>query len=295
LPTTPSPKHGLTRPADGDFINSWPASTRQVIDYLDPYIAGAITTTPRPAAGLFGRFHLAADGTLTFDTGSAWVEIRSGVVGVAQLAADVPLPPVGTILPYAGTALPGNGKWAWAAGGLVDRSLYSEFYAAQGGAAHTYNGGVDPGGNLVRLPDKRGRVSVGADTMGGGASAGRLTTNATTSKSHPNAVGQNGGSERHSLIGDESGMPLHAHTASQAAHTHTISGGFNVNPNASAGDSSPAMGNAQNGAYFYGGVSGGTNSLTPAVTVANAAKVAAATDHNNVQPYEVDNYIVRVA
>src|ERR1044072_8033815 len=90
MPDTPSPKHGLVRPADTDFINAWPSQVRSIVDYLDPRIATIITGAPRPAAGVVGRFHKADDGTLTFDDGTNWVELpnvplQSADIGDAQV------------------------------------------------------------------------------------------------------------------------------------------------------------------------------------------------------------------
>jgi hypothetical protein len=105
-------------------------------------------------------------------------------------------------LPAGVTAVPGTTpEFAWADGDLIDRTIYTVFFAVVG---HGYNAGVDPGGTplKVRKPDKRGRVMVGADNMGIGA-AGRLTTAA----GHNNARGQNGGEERHTLSTNE--LPQH--------------------------------------------------------------------------------------
>lgn len=113
-----------------------------------------------------------------------------GTLGVAT-SGDVTtlleaMVPIGVPIPYGGSSLPAGGRWDWADGGLINKTTYSEFFGALG---HVYNGGVDPGSNMVRKPDKRGRVSVGADNFGQGA-AGRL----------PNSnrvLGQSGGAERH--------------------------------------------------------------------------------------------------
>lgn len=105
---------------------------------------------------------------------------------------DTGAPPIGTVIAYAGSVLPAGNKWDWADGGLIDRTTFATFYGRVG---HAYNGGADPGANKVRKPDKRGRVSVGADNFGAGA-AGRI----------PNSnrlLGQWGGEERHQLVYQE--------------------------------------------------------------------------------------------
>lgn len=108
--------------------------------------------------------------------------------------------PVGFIAWDAGSALPTLAGWVWdyADGGLIDRTTYLGFFNRVG---HAHNGGIDPGANKVRKPDKRGRGIVGADTFpaspisGAAGAAGRLTTAA----GHSNARGQTGGEERHTL------------------------------------------------------------------------------------------------
>src|SRR4051812_9818380 len=85
--------------------------------------------------------------------------LRDRIEGVlAQM-----LVPVGGLLAYAGSGDPAGGGWLLADGRLIDRTTYLAFFTAVG---HAYNGGVDPGSNKVRLPDKRGRGSIGADNMG---------------------------------------------------------------------------------------------------------------------------------
>lgn len=275
MPDVPSAKHGVTRPADGDFINDWPAIMRDAIDDFDALIATAIETDPRPAAGVFGRMHRAPDGALSFDTGAAWVELARAAV--AQLGAVE----VGMIVAYAGAALPAGGNYAWADGALIDRldggGQPTEFFNRVG---HVYNGGVDPGSNKVRLPDKRGRVSVGADNMGQGA-AGRLPNNLR-------ARGQSSGEERHLLTAAESGTNANGATDNDGAHAHNVQNLRAVDDATDAGGFI-AMTND-------GGIPGtlGTGSNDSPHTHSLAAR-SADTAHNNLQPYEVDNYIVRIA
>jgi microcystin-dependent protein len=284
VPDTPSPKHGIVRPADGDFINSWPATTRAIVDYLDPIIAVAITTEPRPAAGLSGRWHRASDGTISFDTGSAWVEIarfsdlaqlgaggdNQLAVTAAMLAADVPLPEIGSQVVTASQFLPGNGKWAWCDGSLIRADLYPTFAANVGNA---YNGnanpGVDGGGHqLIRLPNKAGRVSVAAGTASdpvpfGGAAKAR---------------GARGGEEKHRLL-LASEIPAHAHGGGSHLHIAYNTVDYGLPPTFAGGNQ--GVGQGQTNTSYSGTIIGTEGSSTP--------------DHNNMQPYEVDNWMVRIA
>jgi microcystin-dependent protein len=163
---------------------------------------------------------------------------------------------VGTILPYAGIALPdppGAAAYAWADGGLIDRTTYATFFSR---VQHAYNGGVDPGSNMVRLPDKRGRVSIGADSMGQGA-ANRLTAAA----GHPNAQGQSGGEERHTQATAEVGGHGHADNLSVDSHSHAATGlavGTQVAFSASVGTESADHAHATSGYYITSGYASGT-------------------------------------
>lgn len=116
MPTTPSDRLGLVRPADGDFINTWPNVNRQALDLIDDIAVVFNTTDPRPAAGVPGRFHRhpAPPGVISYDTGTTWVQVYpalttkvflesrsflvAGVVNPANVFVDV-IPPV--IVPVA--------------------------------------------------------------------------------------------------------------------------------------------------------------------------------------------------
>lgn len=274
MPDAPTPKHAIEQPADGDFINQWPAIMRTALGQLDTLLAAFVEDDPRPAAGVSGRFHRAADGTISFDTGAAWVEVaRMGHGARHAELGDDPMPgqlPIGGIIPYAGQALPPGGAFAWADGSLIDRidgnGNPTEFFNRVG---HAYNGGVDPGANKVRLPDKRGRVSVGADSYGQGA-AGRLPNS-------NHGRGQSGGEERHTLAAAESGVNGSGSTTTFAEHQVQI--------NSPAGGIGGLTAYEGNGHQFdtYANHSHGLNART------------ADSPHNNMQPYEADNYIVRIA
>lgn len=178
--------------------------------------------------------------------------------------------PIGSCIPYCMANEPTDGRWSLADGGLIDRTVYSAFFA---GAGNAYNGGVDPGSNKVRKPDKRGRGSVGADSMGTSAASGGPTGNAgrlTTLVGHLNARGQNGGAERYALATTE--IPAHAHLDNYNALM-----GFPPGDHyAFAQSSGPAdfyLSHNQTGGQPAGG----------------------GLPHENMSPYEVDLWIVRIA
>lgn len=118
--------------------------------------------------------------------------------------------------------------------------------------------GAGNGTTTFNVPDKRGRVSVGRDDMGG-LYAGRMTTGGSGVTG--TALGASGGSETHTLT-----------TAQIPAHNHPI------------GDSAGATGSASGGGKFFAGT--GT-----ATTTANSTGGGGA--HNNTQPSQVDNWIIK--
>lgn len=192
--------------------------------------------------------------------------------------------PIGGQAPYGGVGDPAGGHWMLEDGRSLAIADYGELHAVIG---FRYNpGGTDPGNGTFAIPDKRGRASVGADTMGTPqGAASRLTT----AKGHANVLGQNGGAERHKLIKAE--LAVHDHPATQAAHSHpnpTISGWVETPGSAAAGTRMQGT----PGTYYLGEVPvNPTGSAQPAVTVSNAGSD---NEHNNTQPYEVDNWIIRV-
>jgi microcystin-dependent protein len=191
--------------------------------------------------------------------------------------ADIGAPvPIGAIVPYAGSALPAGGQWLWADGALVSATTYAGLFAICG---HAYNGGIDPGGGNFRKPDKRGRVSMGADNFGQGA-AGRLPN--TTNKTR----GLNGGEERHQTTLAETA----AHTHVQNAHSHPAPEG---SPDAYlVSDDTPQFYDAPR-ASGVGTQPRSAVSTTGSTTAVNQS-AGSGTPHNNLPLYEVDTYIVRV-
>lgn len=262
MPDAPTPKHGLTQPADDEFINAWPALMRAALGDLDALIAVVNEEDPRPAAGTFGTFHRDADGTISFDTGLGWVTIAQAAL------SDLSAVPISGIVAYAGSILPPGGAYAWADGSLIDRQVGGVDTTFFTRVQHAYNGGVDPGSLKVRLPDKRGRGSVGAANMGGPAGA-VAASNARAAV----ARGAGGGEVLHLLSAGESGLPNHSHK------THYEYGA--AAPNWAGLAYREETARQFDTMLESEGVTGGA--------------LAAGSGHNNLQPYEVDHYIVRIA
>ena len=293
MPGPDTDKYGLPTLAGTDLINAYPAVFNEAIETLDDTIAAIITTMPRPAAGKVGRFHMAPDGTVSFDTGAAWVTLVpdtavQGLSFVGQLAFDA----------GSGDLAFANQEWLQADGRLIDRTTYATYFARAG---HAHNGGVDPGSNQVRIPDYRGRTHVGPDNMGTVRGAANLIPNSNRAR------GQNGGAERHTLASAESGVAAHGHadtinfaTGGGGAHSHVKSsegGDFAVGNTGSpfalpyGSGSGPAL--KLDGATATTG-SDHNHPMTKSGAVTNHAGAAAASPHNNMQPYAVDSVLVRV-
>jgi microcystin-dependent protein len=192
-------------------------------------------------------------------------------VGGLWLAAAGGAMPIGIQLPYVGDTDPGDIgggiTFLLADGRLISRTTYAAFFARSG---HKYNGGVDPGSSMVRIPDKRGRVTVGPDNMGTVQGAASRLPNSNR------AAGQNGGEERHGLTVAE--LAAHGHGASYSAFAGRAYSG-----NTGLGETTAYL----TGANGFTGLGAGS-----AITITSQGS---GTPHNVMQPYEVDPVIVRVA
>lgn len=297
-------RFGITEPSSARTDSAdVPLYIRNLVAQVEALAAmfGQGPIANRPSPGKQGRIYASSDESprkVYYDDGSTWFEVGAQTVGV----------PIGAQLPYGGDGDPADTHFLLADGRLVDKTTYANFFATVG---HKYNGGVDPGGNQVRLPDKRGRTSVGADNMGTArGAANRMTV-------YNRAAGQNGGEERHTNSLAE--MPSHGHgggtgvdspdhthsgwTDGQGAHSHGYSAGCQLAVTAGTGDgySGLKFGTAGSDVPFSAGtLSAGNHSHNVGTYGASArhahsiSSQGSDSPHNNMQPYEVDNWIVRV-
>lgn len=109
----------------------------------------------------------------------------------------------------------------------------------------------------ISLPDKRGRVGIGLDNMGG-TSANVVTNN------NADILGGAGGEEKHALIADENGP-----------HTHNIKWGQGAGISGATGGSSYVTQD------YY--------TILPDYAMTSGL----GTPHNNMQPWVACNYIMR--
>jgi microcystin-dependent protein len=148
-------------------------------------------------------------------TGNVVQVVYSATSGTFHTAIPETGVPAGTILETAGYTAPGGFLMAY--GQCVNRVTYSRLYGVIG---ETY--GACDGTTTFAVPDKRGRVAVGNDAMGGTPS-GRLSTIPTLA-----VLGGTGGEQAHTLIRAE--LPAATIngtvTVSYPAHTYLHPTGY---------------------------------------------------------------------
>jgi len=189
--------------------------------------------------------------------------------------------PIGVVLEYAGHSCPDG--FLWADGSLVSRTTYAALFAAIG-VVH----GAGDGVSNFALPDRRSRVAVGSD-------------DSNPLFETPGAVG---GEVNHTLTIAQ--LPIvtviqNSHNHTQNSHNHTQ----NSHDHALFGNLLSAAGTARRQPI---GASGSDNVVVGSATAVNQAatavnQAATATNqafgsgaaHNNLQPYIVQNFIIRVA
>lgn len=178
-----------------------------------------------------------------------------------QLAAI----PIGGGIDYWGTTLPGS-NWKWADGSAISRTTYATAFARLGTTFGPGNGTT-----TFNLPDKRGRVSVARDDLGGSA-ASRLTSG--VSGIAGDTLGAAGGDQR---------MQEHTHGITDPGHVHSIDPP-SASDTTSSGLTAAGTGGSEDITAFNSG------SATTGISVNNAG----AGSSQNVQPSIVCNYIIRV-
>ena len=233
-------------------------------------------------------------------------------ITVSTLASDTldVLTPVGSLTDWAGAGDPtpasGTIKWLLADGRALSRTTYSVLYAA---VSTTY--GVGDGVTTFNLPDFRGRVSAGPDTMGTAqGAASRMASN--------NTRGAVGGAETLTLVAGN--VPQVTADTTTPALTFTGTAGTtadDVAPNGGVGVRQWVTGDAYtyyfsyayatNPSYAPNGASAQinaykphTHTITPAGTISGSGHThtlgsVSPTAVNKAQPYQVVNKIIRVA
>jgi len=152
----------------------------------------AIPATPTSAIPLARVRFIAGDGSITT------AMITSMRIPVVAYGGD----PIGSILEFSGPTASLDLRYIIADGRAISRTTYAAYFAL---VATQY--GVGDGTTTFNVPDRRGRIGVCCDNMGGSA-ANRIAA--------ANALGVVGGAATKTLAVSE--MPAHAHTVNSHSH-----------------------------------------------------------------------------
>jgi len=211
-------------------------------------------------------------GTPTAPTPS--VSDNSEKIATTEFVVDYVPIKIGTVLEYDGTDLPP--RFLWANGAAVSRSTYAAYFAVVGTRF-----GAGNGSTTFNVRDKRGRVAVGKDDMGGVTAAGRVTT--AGSGVDGATLGASGGSESVTL--DLTQIPAHDHdvSANQDGHTHTLPFSLSYAAGAATGG----------GRTINADGTWSTGSTDPAITISETEK-GGGQPHSNMPPCDITNFIIYV-
>lgn len=193
-----------------------------------------------------------------------WEEAVPGD-GTALVFSEIS--PVGTIISWAGAALPSDGKWLECNGTTFDGTDFPELSSVLGDTWGTHSG-VN-----YYLPDLKGRAAVGAGTGNDGTDSCAFT------------LGDEGGKYRHTLIYSQ--MPAHRHVGAFGENNTIFSGRWG-NIATSPGQGSSGGIDSDNDRYGFTTYAGGQSTEN-----GQTVSPTATTPHNNIQPYAVTRYIIK--
>lgn len=262
---------GLPYPLSSEPIADGAEAIEDLAVAVDGRFASGLRAN-RPAAGVLGRQYFATDTISVFlDTGTSWVPVGASAGDIVATAAAA-----------------ATTGWVLANGAAVSRSgMYADVFAAVGTAY-----GAGNGSTTFNLPDLRGRVPVGVD-----GAAARLTAN--------DALGNSGGAETHTLTPSQTALRDHAHSvdwglphvywkeSSVAFALGSGSGGSAIIDfvGAPQGGTPPTTKSSAPAALIEG-VGGKSAGIAPAVFGQPVEQPGA--PHNNMQPYQVVNYQIKL-
>ena len=178
-----------------------------------------------------------------------------------QLSSSMPILKPGFIIQYASSTPPDG--WLLCDGSAVSRTIYAALFSVIG----TTHGSGD-GSTTFNLPDLRGRVAVGAGQGSG------LTNR---------IAGSRGGAETHTLTTSE--MPSHNHSINDPGHRHDTDGSNVLRWQPGYADRTAPGGND------FRGINPQIYASTTGISINNAGGNGA---HNNMQPFTVINFIIKV-
>lgn len=222
-------------------------------------------------------------------TGTSPLTVASTTV-VANLNADLldgqhasVYSPAGMVTQYAGLTAPSG--WLLCDGSAVSRTTYASLFAA---ISTTY--GAGDGSTTFALPNLQGRVPVGKNsatftTLGGTGGAETVTLTVAQMPSHTHV--QDSHNHTQNSHGHTGGDYGHSHTLNQAPYDGT---GNNTPPGVNPVSYYNNSGTNTGYASIYVNSTTATNQATTAVNQNTGGGAA----HNNLQPYIVMNYIIKV-
>ncbi|WLB19364.1 phage tail protein [Bradyrhizobium japonicum] len=181
--------------------------------------------------------------------------------------------PIGASVDFWGASAP-NSSFVLAYGQAISRTTYSALFSL---FSTTY--GAGDGTTTFNLPDLRGRVVAGNDSMGGSA-ANRITVG--NFGATPSFLGSFGGLESIALTTAQLAAHTHANTLSDPGHLHN--GALNLG----------AAYNSPGGATTVAGNSTTTTSSNSTGITINNASAGSGSAHNNMQPTIIANKLIRI-
>jgi microcystin-dependent protein len=204
----------------------------------------------------------------------------------------------GVITAFAGATAPTG--WLLCDGSQISRSTYGALDGVLGETYGTYtdgSGGV--GRSHLRLPDLRGRATVGAGTLvgDGGSGVSGAVTGAASAEVLPGATA---GTETVTITAS---VPTHTHTVTGGgAHTHTIT---NTSHTHTLLRNTQATSTGDNTGYaFDDAVGSGSTATSSAVTISAtidpavsgitvAGSGVAPTAHSNLDAFVVTQFVIK--